>query len=73
MVLDLRSVGDHSPVGIHETPIEKVSSYKYLEVPSDQTFSWNTHVESLCSRLQQRQYFAHRLRVYGVDCVDRSV
>ena len=67
LVLDPRSVGDHSPVVIHDSPIEQVSSYKYLGVHLDDTFSWSVHVESLCSRLQQRLYFLRRLRVYGVD------
>ena len=67
LVLDPRLEGDHSPVVIHDSPIEQVSSYKYLGVHLDDTFSWSVHVESLCSRLQQRLYFLRRLRVYGVD------
>ena len=67
MVLHPRSVGDHSPVVIHDSPIEQVSSYKYLWVHVDDTFSWYVHVESLRSRLQQRLYFLRRLRAYGVD------
>ena len=67
LVLDPRSVGDHSPVVIHDSPIEQVSSYRYLGVHLDDTFSWYVHVDNLCSRLQQRLYFLRRLRVYGVD------
>ena len=67
MVLDLRSAAGHSSVVIHDSPIEQVSSYKYLGVHLDDTFSWYVHVESLCSRLQQRLYFLRRLRAYGVD------
>lgn len=33
----------------------------------DNTFSWKIHVDSLCSRLQQRIYFLRRLRLYGVN------
>ncbi len=67
MVLDPRSVGDHSPVVIHDIHIEQVCSYKYLGVHMDNTFSFKDHVETVCSRLQQRLYFLRRLRVYGVD------
>ena len=52
-------------VVIHDSPIEQVSSYKYLGVHLDDTFSWYVHVKSLCSRLQQRLYFLRRLRAYG--------
>ena len=51
MVLDPRSVGDHNPVVIHDSPNEQVSSYKYLGVHLDDTFNWYVHVESLCSHL----------------------
>lgn len=55
MVLDPRSVGDHSCVVIHNSPIEQVNSYKYLGVHLDDTFRWNVHVDTLCSHLQQTE------------------
>lgn len=67
MILDPRSVGDHSPVVIHDTHISQVSTYRYLGIHLDNTFSWKVHVESLCCRIQQRLYFLRRLRVFGVD------
>lgn len=67
MVFDPRGVGDHRPVVIHDETISQVSSYKYLGVFIDNSLNWNTHVDSLCSRLQQRLHFLRRLRVHGVD------
>ena len=58
---------DLKPVAIHNEPITQVSSYKYLGVYIDDTLSLRAHVESLCSRLQQRLYFLRRLRVFGVE------
>lgn len=52
MVFDPR--GDHRPVIIHNKTISQVFSYKYLGVFIDNSLTWNTHVDSLCSRLQQR-------------------
>lgn len=50
MVLDTISVGDHSPLVMHDEPINRVCSYKYFGIHLDNPFCWNAHVESLCSR-----------------------
>ena len=67
MVFDPKSIGDHRPVVIHDSTISQVSSYKYLGIWIDNSLTWNTHVDSLCSKLQQRLHFLRRLRVHGVD------
>ncbi len=67
MLIDPKSVGDHSPLLIHDQSIKQVSSYRYLGVHLDCLFNWEVHVDTLCSRLQQRMYFLRRLRVFGVD------
>uniref|UniRef100_A0A0E9RQX8 Alkylated DNA repair protein AlkB homologue 8 N-terminal domain-containing protein n=1 Tax=Anguilla anguilla TaxID=7936 RepID=A0A0E9RQX8_ANGAN len=36
-------------------------------------FTWQAHVDSLCSRLQQRLYFLRRLRVYGLNGLTRNL
>lgn len=56
MVWDPRSVGGRSLVVIHTSPIEQVGSYRHLGVHSDDAFSQNVHVDSVCSRLQQRLF-----------------
>ncbi len=67
MVFDPKLVGNHSPVFIHEEPIKQVCSYKYLGVYMDNLLTWGPHVDSICSRVQQRLHFLRRLRVYGVQ------
>lgn len=67
MIFDPRSVGDHSPVKIHGNIIEQVSSYKYLGVYMDNLLCWSSHIDNLCSRLQQRLYFLRRLKMFGVN------
>ncbi len=66
MVLDPRSVSEHKPVIIKDTMIQQVTSYRYLGFYMDSVLCWKTHIDSLCTRLQQRLYFLRRLRLYGV-------
>ncbi len=61
MVFGPWGVGDHRPVVIHDQTIAQVLSYKYLGVFPDNSLTWSTHADSLCSRLHRR------LRVHGVD------
>lgn len=67
MIFDPRVVSNTNPVRIHNTPICQVSSYKYLGVFMDSSLTWQVHIESLCTKLQQRMYFLRRLRLYGVN------
>ncbi len=66
MVLDTRRVSEHKPVINKDTMIEQVTSYRYLGFYMDSILCWKTHIDSLCTRLQQRLYFLRRLRLYGV-------
>ena len=65
MVFDPKSIGGIGPVVIHGVTISQVSSYKYLGVLIDDQLSWSTHIDRLCSRLQQRLHFLRRL--HGVN------
>ncbi len=67
MVFDPRGVGDHRPEVIHDEAISQVTSFKNLGVFIDNSLTWSTHTDILCSRLQQRLHFLRRLRVHGVD------
>lgn len=60
-------MGDYGPVMNTGNPNELVTSHKYLGVYMDNLLSWSFHVNSLCSRLQQRLYFLRRLKVFGVN------
>ena len=67
MIFDPKSIGNHSPIYIHDVPIVQVSSYKYIGVYVDCSLTWQVHIDTLCTRLQQRLYFLRRLRLYGVS------
>lgn len=45
MIFDVRSIGDHTPVLLHETSIKQVRSYKYLGIHMYNTLSWGIHVQ----------------------------
>lgn len=67
MVFDPRQVTKHKSVVIKNQEVTQVSSHKYLGVHIDNLLCWNTHVDNLCNKLQQRLYFLRRLRLYGVS------
>ena len=67
IVFDPRSVGDQRPILIKEERVEQVNSYKYLGVYFDPQLSWACHVDSVCSRVNQRLHFLRRLRIHGVS------
>ena len=67
IMMDPRSIGDHTVITIHGHDIKQVTSYKYLGVQIDCEMSWHTHVTSLCARIHQRLHFLRRLRLFGVS------
>ena len=66
IVVDPRSVGDHTPITVHGHDIKQVDSYKYLGVQIDCQMNWHSHVTCLCSKIHQRLHFLRRLRLFGV-------
>lgn len=67
IVFDPKCIGDHQPVVIHNHHITQSQTYKYLGVYIESSLTWNTHIEWVCTRLEQRFYFLRRLRLYGVN------
>ncbi len=52
---------------IHETSLKQVRSHKYLGTHMDNKLREEIHVDTICSRMQQRLYFLCRLRLFGVE------
>lgn len=52
MVFDPKSLGDHSPVVIHDHAIAQINSYRYLGIHIDNKLVWKAHVENICSGVQ---------------------
>ena len=67
VIVDPRSIGDHSMITVHDHNIKQVSSYKYLGVQIDKDLSWHTHVTTMCSKIPQHLHFLRRLRLFGVS------
>lgn len=55
------------PSPVCNTSIRQVSSYKYLDVFMDSSLTWHLHIDSLCTKLQQKRYFLRGQRLYGVS------
>ena len=67
IIIDPRSIGDHSVISINNNNISQVSSYKYLGVHIDEDMRWHTHVTACCAKIHQRLHFLRRLRLFGVS------
>ena len=67
IIVDPRSIGDHTIISVHNNDIRQVSSYKYLGVQIDKDMSWSEHVTSCCAKIHQRLHFLRRLRLFGVS------
>ena len=57
IIIDPRSIGDHTVISVNSNNISQVSSYKYLGVHIDQDMRWHTHVTSCCAKIHQRLHF----------------
>lgn len=67
IVVDPKSIGDHTAISIHNQTIQQVVSYKYLGVQIDRDMSWHSHVQNVCAKIHQRLHFLWRLRLFGVN------
>ena len=54
----------HGPLYIWELEVERVSSFKYLGISEDLT--WSLSTTQLVKRAQQQLYFLRRLRKFGM-------
>lgn len=55
--IDLKSIGDHSPVFITTLLLDRSPLGIYI----NSSLSWHVHVDTLCAKSQQRIYFLRRL------------
>ncbi len=67
MMFEPKSIGDHLPVVINGQNIAQVDSCRYLGIHIVNKLTWRVQGENVCIRVQQRLYFLHRLRVFGVN------
>ncbi len=63
VVMDFRqNSGDHPPLTINSSTVERVSSTKFLGVHITEDLTWTTNTTSLSKKAQQRLHFLRRLK-----------
>ncbi len=57
----------YSPLMISGTPVERVSSFKYLGVNISENLTWTTHIQTQVKKARQRLYHLRQLRKFRVS------
>ncbi len=57
----------YTPLMISGTPVERVSSFKYLEVNISEDLTWTTHIQTHVKKARQRPYHLRQLRKFRVS------
>ncbi len=56
----------YTPLMISGTPVERVSSFKYLGVNISEDLTWTTHIQTQVKKARQRLYHLRQLRKFRV-------
>ncbi len=68
LVVDFRRQSrEHTPITINKTPVERVSSFKFLGVHITEDLTWSAHTDAVLKKAHQRLFFLRRLRKYGTS------
>ncbi len=68
MVVDYRRQSrEHTPITIDKTPVERVSSFKFLGVHITEDLTWSAHTDAVLKKAHQRLFFLRRLRKFGTS------
>ncbi len=57
----------YSPLMISGTPVERVSSFKYLGVNISEDLTWTAHIQTQVKKARQRLYHLRQLRKFRVS------
>ncbi len=57
----------YTPLMISGTPLERVSSFKYLGVNISEDLTWTTHIQTQVKKARQRLYHLRQLRKFRVS------
>ncbi len=57
----------YTPLMISGTPVERVSSFKYLGVNISEDLTWTTHIQTQVKKARQRLYHLRQLRKLGLS------
>ncbi|XP_051891718.1 uncharacterized protein LOC127581382 [Pristis pectinata] len=72
MIVDFRKgkSGEHTPVLIEGSAVERVSSFKFLCVNISEDLSWDQHIDAIMKKARQQLYFVRSLRRFGMSPKD---
>ncbi len=68
LVVDFRRQSrEHTPFSIDKTPVERVSSFKFIGVHITEDLTWSAHTDAVLKKAHQRLFFLRRLRKFGTS------
>eukprot|EP00061_Rhincodon_typus_P005337 g24716.t1 len=68
LIIDFRKKGgEHTPIYINGTEVERMKSIKFLGVMITDNMSWPSHVNATVKKVQQRLFFLRRVRKFGMS------
>ncbi len=68
LVVDYRRQSrEHTHITIDKTPVERVSSFKFLGVHITEDLTWSAHTDAVLKKAHQRLFFLRRLRKFGTS------
>ncbi len=62
-----RQQWSYTPLMISGTPVERVSSFKYLGIKISEDLTWTTHIQTQVKKARQRLYHLRQLRKFRVS------
>ncbi len=62
-----RQLQPYTPLMISGTPVERVSSFKYLGVNISEDLTWTAHIQTQVKKARQRLYHLRQLRKFRVS------
>ncbi len=68
LVVDYRRQSrEHTPITIDKTPVERVTSFKFLGVHITEDLTWSAHTDAVLKKTHQCLFFLRRLRKFGTS------
>ncbi len=68
LVVDYRRQSrEHTPITIDKTPVERVTSFKFLGVHITEDLTWSAHTDAVLKKAHQRLFFLRRMRKFGTS------
>ncbi len=62
-----RRTSEHPPIIVNWTPVERVSSIKFLSVNITEDLTWTIHTRSVVRKAHQHLFFLRRLKKFGLS------